>query len=104
MEKNVLSGSNFKAAHYMALICCYPCFFRPVVNDHSSSFVVMLLVVVTIAFVERIHVKIFCNEGKQMVCSRNIVPLFFLVPTFSDPYTICGRLAINAELHLFIFC
>ena len=71
----------------MALICCCPCFFRLVVNDHSS-FVVMLSVVVTIAFVERIHVKIFCNEGDQMVCSRNIVPLFFLVTTFSDPYAI----------------
>jgi cell division protein FtsW (lipid II flippase) len=56
--KKIVSGSNFKAAHNMALICCCPCFLSLVVNDHSSSFVVMLSVVVTIAFVERIHVKI----------------------------------------------
>ena len=57
---------------------------------------VMLLVVVTIALVERIHVKIFCNEGDRMVCSRNIVFKRFPKPPHPLPS------GINASLQLVV--
>lgn len=52
---------------------------------------VMLLVVVTIALVERIHVKIFCNEGDWMVCSRNIV-----FKRFPKPPSLCRLVSMQS--------